>query len=462
MECNKEEAKRAKEIAEEMMLCEDFVGAHRIIQKAQCLDPDIKDISKMLAVCNVQCTSNVKINGEVDWYGILQVDQTADDITITKQCRKLVLLLHPDKNKYPGAESAFKIVREAEKTLLDKSQRLIHDMKTKSRQQNVPGPTTSQQHFQRNTESGKKQTKNCSDRASTNEETFWTACTCCKKKFQHCCNSMHNPFRCPHCMTINVPSNGAGQRSYFEAKRCSRPNEKSEASKGDYSSEMPASEFYDLFYEKVYTYCSVGEIWAFYCDADETPKCYGQIRKVESNRHKKHVHVTWLEGYPEFKREEIWYKGKLPSGCGAFKLSTRSTIFHSKRMFSHIMHHAVAIENGHYVVYPYAGEVWALYKNWSCNWSLSDLQNCEYDIVEVDCNRGDGIRVSVLSKVNGHACLFSRVGDLGNVIDVPALDSLRFSHRIPAFKLPKEMARNRRVYWKLDPAAVPEIVLMEG
>ncbi|VVB17487.1 unnamed protein product [Arabis nemorensis] len=52
---------------------------------------------------------------------ILQVEPDADESTIKKQYKKLALHLHPDKNKFPGDESAFKLIGEAKRVLLDKT-----------------------------------------------------------------------------------------------------------------------------------------------------------------------------------------------------------------------------------------------------------------------------------------------------------------------------------------------------
>ncbi|KAK8452779.1 hypothetical protein SEVIR_5G172000v4 [Setaria viridis] len=67
----------------------------------------------------------------LDFYGILQAEGTADEMTIKKQYRKLVLSLHPDKNSYAGAESAFKFVAEAYSTLSDRAKRYAYDIKYK-------------------------------------------------------------------------------------------------------------------------------------------------------------------------------------------------------------------------------------------------------------------------------------------------------------------------------------------
>ncbi|CAA6669066.1 unnamed protein product [Spirodela intermedia] len=131
MECNREEAIRAKHIAEKNMQFGDFTRAKNIALKSQKLSPDIENISQMLTVCEVLCTAEAKLNGHHDWYGILQVDPTVDESVIKKQYRKLALLLHPDKNKFFGAEAAFKLVGDAHRMLSDRAKRSIYDMKRK-------------------------------------------------------------------------------------------------------------------------------------------------------------------------------------------------------------------------------------------------------------------------------------------------------------------------------------------
>ncbi|KAK3157542.1 hypothetical protein QOZ80_2AG0123990 [Eleusine coracana subsp. coracana] len=128
MECNKEEALRAREIALKKMENRDFVAAKRIALKAQRIFPEVENISQVITVCEVHCAARA-INGMLDFYGILQVEGSANEATIKKQYRKLVLSLHPDKNSYPGAESAFKLVGEAYSTLSDRAERYAYDAK---------------------------------------------------------------------------------------------------------------------------------------------------------------------------------------------------------------------------------------------------------------------------------------------------------------------------------------------
>ena len=67
---------------------------------------------QMMVVIDVHMAAFVKIGGinESDWYGILRVDPIANKVVVKKKCRELALLVHLDKNKLFGVESAIKII----------------------------------------------------------------------------------------------------------------------------------------------------------------------------------------------------------------------------------------------------------------------------------------------------------------------------------------------------------------
>uniref|UniRef100_A0A1J3GT12 Protein HLJ1 n=1 Tax=Noccaea caerulescens TaxID=107243 RepID=A0A1J3GT12_NOCCA len=145
---NKDEALRAKDLAEDWMRKSNFSTARRVAAKAQKMDETLENIAHMIMVCDVHCAALEKSGDEMDWYKILQVDQNADDTTIKKQYRMLALHLHPDKNKLPGSESAFKTIGEAQRVLLDKEKRRLHDMRRKPFRKPAPAPAPSFQHQQ--------------------------------------------------------------------------------------------------------------------------------------------------------------------------------------------------------------------------------------------------------------------------------------------------------------------------
>ncbi|XP_057546782.1 uncharacterized protein LOC130825528 [Amaranthus tricolor] len=127
MECNKDEATRAKDIAIRKFTEKDFAGAKKFALKAQTLYSRLEGITQMIATLEVFLSAETKMNGEMDMYGVLGVSPLADDDTIRKHYRKLALQLHPDKNKFIGADGAFQIVTQAFNFLSDKSKRAAYN-----------------------------------------------------------------------------------------------------------------------------------------------------------------------------------------------------------------------------------------------------------------------------------------------------------------------------------------------
>ncbi|KAL2922902.1 Chaperone protein dnaJ 49 [Bienertia sinuspersici] len=68
-----------------------------------------------------------QINRNMDYYAVLGVEKTCSVEEIRKAYRKLSLKVHPDKNKAPGAEDAFKKVCKAFKCLSEEESRRQYD-----------------------------------------------------------------------------------------------------------------------------------------------------------------------------------------------------------------------------------------------------------------------------------------------------------------------------------------------
>ncbi|XP_031092300.1 uncharacterized protein LOC115996997 [Ipomoea triloba] len=131
--CNKTDALRAKDMAEKKLAEKDYVGAQELALRAQTLFAGLDGLSKLLEVINIHVRSQRKINGEVDWYAVLGADSSVSDETLRRRYRRLVLALHPDKNKSTGADGAFAIVAEAWGMLSDKAKRASYDQRRAAR-----------------------------------------------------------------------------------------------------------------------------------------------------------------------------------------------------------------------------------------------------------------------------------------------------------------------------------------
>lgn len=248
MECNRDEAIRAKTVAEKKFADKDFAGAKRLTLKAQTLYPELDGISQMLITLDAYISSENNINGESDWYAVLDMKPCDDDETIRKQYRKMVLLLHPDKNKSIGADGAFKILSEAWSVLSDKSKRSAYNQRRNPRgfQQKVSPQSTSASssaaaspgvnvvNSPANRANPKQKGWNSvpaqfppavpaqaraqgppPGRASVvnGSDTFWTVCLRCKMHFEYykaylnrtiLCRSCHKPF---HAVELAAPVN---------------------------------------------------------------------------------------------------------------------------------------------------------------------------------------------------------------------------------------------------------------
>ncbi|CAM0873836.1 unnamed protein product [Alopecurus aequalis] len=189
MECNREEALRAREIAVRKLGDKDFIGAQKIALKAQMLFPELENISQVLNVCNVHCAAEARVNGEKDWYAILQVEPTSDHANIIKQYRRLAFLLHPDKNCFHGAEDAFKLIGDARNILCDKTARSQYDIRRQNASRKVTKQATQQQ---------KK-----SDTSKRNVPgyvlAFWTICSHCQMRYQYHIHVLNTLIRCMNC-----------------------------------------------------------------------------------------------------------------------------------------------------------------------------------------------------------------------------------------------------------------------
>lgn len=235
MECNRSEAARCLEMAAQKFTAQEYVAARTLALKAQQHFPSLENISQTIAVLDVHVAAQTRIGiTEKDWYGILQIEPTADDAVVKKQYRKLALFLHPDKNKAIGAESAFKLIGEALQVLSDKVKRLVYDAKRGMHSRAATNtfstnPTCaadgvngwqSQMFFsQRQQQQQQQQRQQAPADVAVNSSTctrpyfshvpptapefqlftFWTACTSCQMRYQYYRKYEDQNLLCPQC-----------------------------------------------------------------------------------------------------------------------------------------------------------------------------------------------------------------------------------------------------------------------
>lgn len=197
MEANIEEALRAKEIAEKRFVEKDFAGAKNYALKAKTLCPGLEGIAQMVATFEVYFASEIKCNGEIDYYSVLGLKPSANKEAVKKQYRKMAVLLHPDKNKCVGADGAFKLVSEAWTLLSDSGKRSSYDLKRSK--QVAPGVV--QTNLSSVYASGIAGFGNCpsSPIPHTRLDTFWTVCTSCKVQYEYLRKYVNKRLSCKNC-----------------------------------------------------------------------------------------------------------------------------------------------------------------------------------------------------------------------------------------------------------------------
>lgn len=192
MECNKDEALRAKEISEAKLAEKDFVGAKKFALKAEKLFHGLEGVSQLLVILDVYISSEKNINGELDWYSVLGVEPTADDETIKKNYKKLALFLHPDKNNSVGAEGAFKLVSQAWALLSDKRRKNVYDQKRNPK--SIYQPVFVNQKTSASTTQPVQPVPK-----PQNTMTFWTACNQCSIHFEYSRVYLNQRIVCTSC-----------------------------------------------------------------------------------------------------------------------------------------------------------------------------------------------------------------------------------------------------------------------
>nr|DAD37688.1 TPA_asm: hypothetical protein HUJ06_008330 [Nelumbo nucifera] len=124
----------ALDAAEERFKAQDVEGAIKHANAAKQLHPHPEAIDQLLAAYNVHlvATKKRKRNGDMDWYALLNIadSASADTETIKRQYKRMSLMVHPDKNSSVAAEGAFKLISEAWSVLSQPTKRRKYDLRS--------------------------------------------------------------------------------------------------------------------------------------------------------------------------------------------------------------------------------------------------------------------------------------------------------------------------------------------
>ncbi|ESQ41876.1 hypothetical protein EUTSA_v10015238mg [Eutrema salsugineum] len=199
-----------------------------------------------------------------------------------------------------------------------------------------------------------------------------------------------------------------------------------------------------------------GQVWSFCSGDDNLPRYYGKIQKItfiqafEQDPVMK-LHIGRLKARP-IKGVIQWVDKEMPIGCGNFRARKVLEIFTDLDVFSRQISPDSSGDGDDYSIMPKTGDVWAIYRNWSNDIEVVDLQSRTYDLVEVLDDKLD-YNVLLLAPEGGFKFADS-AGFVGSVymaatehwIDgadvrftIAKSELLRFSHQVPTSRVTKEI-----------------------
>ncbi|WMV09438.1 hypothetical protein MTR67_002823 [Solanum verrucosum] len=188
--------------------------------------------------------------------------------------------------------------------------------------------------------------------------------------------------------------------------------------------QVPELEFYRFAVERSPEKFQIGQCWAIYSNEDALPRYYGLIKKIDLLPQFV-LHVAWFYACPLPKSTIQWHDKTMPIGCGLFKfLNSKLNKYTITNNFSHVVV-AEPLKKGVYKIFP-----------------KTDVKFLEW--------------------VKGFKSVYkARVEEeeADKAVKICVSEHLRFSHRIPAFRLTEERGGSLRGFWELDTAGLPLCLL---
>ncbi|XP_030767737.1 dnaJ homolog subfamily B member 12 [Sitophilus oryzae] len=117
---------RAKDLLLQVSIMPDTVDSEQ--PRKRKVTPKADQSPKRAEYTSEQLALVKRIRTCKDYYEILCISKDATDTEIKKSYRKIALQLHPDKNRAPGADEAFKAVGNAVAVLTDVEKRKQYDL----------------------------------------------------------------------------------------------------------------------------------------------------------------------------------------------------------------------------------------------------------------------------------------------------------------------------------------------
>ncbi|XP_052179032.1 uncharacterized protein LOC127792547 [Diospyros lotus] len=228
---------------------------------------------------------------------------------------------------------------------------------------------------------------------------------------------------------------------------------------------VPDSDFHDFDKDRSEECFKPKQIWAIYDEEDGMPRLYCLIREVLSVNPFK-IHISYLNSKTNSEFGSVnWVDCGFTKSCGSFR-AWNSEIVEQVNIFSHLLSKEKTGRGGCVRIYPRSGDVWAVYRNWSPHWNRTtpDEVRHQYEMVEVlgDYSEEVGVFVNPLVKLDGFKTVYQSNKNKDAIRWIPRREMLRFSHQVPSLPLKGEGLNMPDGCWDLDPAAIPDELLLNA
>ncbi|KAK1414407.1 hypothetical protein QVD17_30151 [Tagetes erecta] len=225
---------------------------------------------------------------------------------------------------------------------------------------------------------------------------------------------------------------------------------------------VPDPDFHDFDMDRSEEVFKAKQIWAIYDEEDGMPRLYCLIRQVISLKPFR-VYISYLNSKTDTEFGCVkWIESGFTKSCGSFRVF-HSDVVDRVNIFSHLLGREKAGRGGCVRIYPKAGDIWAVYRNWSETWNRKTPKEVvhQYKMVEIvgDYSDEHGVCVAPLVKLDGYKTVYQRDPDEHAVCWIPKREMVRFSHQVPSWLLKGQAPNLPDGCWDLDPAATPEELL---
>ncbi|CAL1356227.1 unnamed protein product [Linum trigynum] len=225
---------------------------------------------------------------------------------------------------------------------------------------------------------------------------------------------------------------------------------------------VPDPDFHDFDKDRSEECFAPKQIWALYDEDDGMPRLYCLIREVVSVKPFK-ILITYLSSKTDAEFGSMnWISYGFTKSCGHFRAWNSDTI-DKVNVFSHLLRGQKAGRGGCVRIFPKCGEIWAVYRHWSTEWTSStpDDVRHSYEMVEVLDNYSEdqGVCIAPLIKLLGFKTVYQRDERQDAIKWVPRPEMFRFSHQVPSWSLDGKASNLPDNCWDLDPAATPDELL---